>query len=72
MTLSHITFTPEEMQEMKEAAAESFRSKPHEKAAKPPKGALIAALKIMMEDGKPEAVAAIAGISVEELRKVVE
>ena len=72
MALSHITFTPEEMQEMKEAAAESFRSKPHEKAVRPPKGALIAALKIMMEDGKPEAVAVIAGVSVEELRKAVE
>ena len=72
MTLSHITFTPEEMQEMKEAAAESFRRKKYEKAAKPPKGTLIAALKIIAENGKPEAVAAIAGISVEELSGLVE
>jgi hypothetical protein len=71
MALSDIIFTPAEMREMKEAAEESWRGKPHEKAVLPPKGTQLAALKLMMEHGTPEAVAVIAGITVEELQRLV-
>jgi hypothetical protein len=37
-----------------------------------PKGAQLEALKQMMENGKPEAVATIAGISLEQLQSITE
>jgi hypothetical protein len=72
MALSGITFTPEEMQEMEEAADESLRRKQHERAVQPPKGTQLAALKLLMERGRPDTVAAIAGISIEQLRSIAE
>jgi hypothetical protein len=72
MGLSEIEFTPDEMKEMETAAAESFRSRPLEKTLRLPKGAQLEALKQMMENGKPEAVAAIAGISLEQLQSITE
>lgn len=56
---------------MEEAAEEFRRRKKYEKAMLPAKGTQIAALKTMAKKGKPEVVAAIAGITVEELRRVV-
>ena len=72
MGLSEIEFTPDEMKEMETAAAESFRSRPLEKTLRLPKGAQLEALKQMMENGNPEAVAAIAGISLEQLQSITE
>ena len=72
MGLSNIEFTPAEMREMEEAAKESFRRRPHEKAGRLPKGTDLAALKRMMEHGNPDAVAVIAGITLEQLRSIVE
>jgi len=71
MGLSDIQFTAEEMREMEEAAEESRRRKTHEKAVMPPKDSQLVALKLMADNGRPEAVAAIAGIPVEELRRLV-
>ncbi len=72
MGLGDINFTPEEMQEHEKAADLSFRSKQHEKASLQPKGSQLAALRLIMEHGRPEAVAAIAGISLEQLQSIVE
>ena len=71
MGLSDINFTTDEMREMQEAADLSFRRKPHEKASRPPKGTQLTALKLMAEKGNAEAVAVIAGISVEQLRSII-
>jgi len=72
MGLSDIEFTPAEMREMEKAMAESFRRKPHEKARRLPSGADLAALKRMTERNSPDAVAVIAGITAEQLRRIVE
>ena len=72
MGLSDIEFTPAEMREIEKAAKESFRRRPHEKSVRPPKGTDLAALKQMMEHGNPAAVAVIAGITLEQLRSIVQ
>ena len=72
MGLSDIEFTPAEMREMEEAAAESFHRKPREKAVRLPKGTDLAALKQMMEHANPDAVAVILGITVKQLQSIVE
>ena len=72
MGLSDIKFTPAEMQEMEKAAEESFRRKPREKAVRLPKGTELAALKRMAEHSNLEAVAVITGLTLEQLRSIVE
>ncbi len=72
MGLSDIEFTPAEMQEMEKEAAKSFRSRPHEKAVRLPKGTDLATLKRMVERGNPDAAAVIMGITLEQLRSIVE
>ena len=72
MGLIDIEFTPAEMREMEKAAKESFRRRPHEKAVRLPKGTDLAALKRMMEHGNPDAIAVILGITLEQLRSIVE
>jgi hypothetical protein len=72
MGLSDIEFTRTEMREMEEAAKESFRRRPHEKAVRLPKGTDLAALKRMMEHGNHDAAAVILGITLEQLRSIVK
>ena len=72
MGLSDIEFTPAEMREMEEAAKESFRRRPHEKAGRLPKDAELAALKRMMEHANPNAIAVMLGITLEQLRSIVK
>jgi len=72
MGLSDIEFTPAEMRKMEKTAQESFRSRPREKSVRLPKGTDLAALKRMMERGNPDAVAVIMGITLEQLRSIVE
>ena len=72
MGLSDIKFTPAETQEMENAAGESFRRRPYENAVRLPKGAELAALKRMMEHANPDAVAVILGITLEQLRSIME
>ena len=72
MGLNNIEFTLAEMREMERAAEESFRRRPHEKAVRLPRGTDLAALKRMMDRGNHDAVAVITGITLEQLRSIVE
>ena len=72
MGLSAINFTAAEMREMEEAAEESFRRRPYAKSSKPLQGAYLATLKRMMKHGNPTTIAVIAGVTLEELQRIVE
>jgi len=72
MGLSDIEFTPAEMRELEKAAEESFRRRPHEKARRMPKGAHLVALKQMAKQNDLNAVAVIAGITPQQLQRIVE